>query len=58
MGRGCLGGGQQPDRVKGFFRYREGRDVESFGGVDVHGVDVGSLQALDLLDGLNQKPVF
>jgi len=42
----------------GLFRYRKGRDVEPFGGVDVHGVDIRSPQTLDLLDGLNQEPVF
>jgi hypothetical protein len=43
--------------VKGLFGYREGRHIESFGGVDIHGVDIGLPQTFDLFDGLNQKSV-
>ena len=43
--------------MKELFRYRRRRDVESFGGVDIHGLNIGPLQALDLLDGLNEKPM-
>src|ERR1044072_9743088 len=44
--------------MQDIFCNRERRDVEPSGRVDVHGVDIGSLQALNLLDRSNQKPVF
>ena len=58
MGWGGLGGGVQADRVKRLLGDREGRDVEPFGGVDIYGAGIGSSQALDLLFGTNQKPMF
>lgn len=58
MGWGCLGRGVYADRVKGLFRDWEGHDVEPFGGVDIHGLDIGSPQSLDLFFCFNQESMF
>ena len=55
---GVIGSRSVSQSCEGLFRYREGHDVEPFGGVDVHGVDIRTPQTFDLLDGLNQEPVF